>query len=252
MGQAKLIQYATNMNKPKILIPTPIQFNTPRSFSTGQGYIDSLVTAGGVPLMAPVTIDENELRVLYVLADGILLAGGGDVDPAEFGEAAHEKTGFVDRNRDRAEFLLTRWAVADDKPIFGICRGIQVMNVALGGSLVQDIPSQWESALKHNGHYENATRDEVLHHVAVEAGSRIEKLVENRDVGVNSFHHQAVRRVADGFTITSKAPDGIIEGMEMPDKRFVVCVQWHPEEMSAVRSDMLNLFVEFVEASAVA
>jgi putative glutamine amidotransferase len=127
-----------------------------------------------------------------------------------------------------------------------------VMNVALGGSLVQDIPSQWESALKHNGHYENATRDEVLHHVAVEAGSRIEKLVENRDVGVNSFHHQAVRRVADGFTITSKAPDGIIEGMEMPDKRFVVCVQWHPEEMSAVRSDMLNLFVEFVEASAVA
>ena len=248
----ELIQYPTRMNKPRILIPTPIQFNTARSFSTGQGYINSLVTAGGIPLMAPVTIDENALRGLYEFADGVLLSGGGDVDPAVYGETTHEKTGYVDLDRDRVEFLLTRWAVADDKPIFGICRGIQAMNVAMGGSLVQDIPSEWESTLKHNGRYENATRDEVLHHVAVETGSRIEKMVQNHDVGVNSFHHQAVKRVAEGFTITSRAPDGIIEGMEMPDKRFVVGVQWHPEEMSAVRADMLNLFVEFVDACAVA
>lgn len=238
------------MNKPKILIPTPIQFNTSRSYSTGQGYIKSLVRAGSVPLMVPVAIDDRELRALYELSDGVLLSGGGDVDPAAYGEDQLEPTHYIDTDRDRHEFLLTRWAVADDKPIFGICRGIQAMNVALGGSLVQDIPTQTQSTLKHNGAYEKAARDEVLHHVKVDAGSRIEKIVEQVDVGVNSFHHQAVKRAAAGFVITSKAPDGIIEGMEMPDKRFAVCVQWHPEEMSAVRSDMLNLFVKFVEAAA--
>ncbi len=202
--------------------------------------------------MAPVTIDEHELRSLFNMADGVLLSGGGDVDPGAYGETAHEKTDYIDKSRDLTEFLLTRWAVAEDKPIFGICRGIQAMNVALGGSLVQDIPSQWDAPVKHNGRYENATRDEVLHHVSVEGGSRIEKIVENRHVGVNSFHHQAVKRLADGFVITSRAPDGIVEGMEMPDKRFVVSVQWHPEEMTTVRADMLNLFVKFVAASVVA
>ncbi|HEY3291921.1 MAG TPA: gamma-glutamyl-gamma-aminobutyrate hydrolase family protein [Anaerolineae bacterium] len=238
------------MNKPKILIPTPIQFNTQRSYSTGQGYIKSLVTAGSVPLMVPVSIDDRELRELYELSDGILLSGGGDIAPSTYGEEQHEQTHYIDPDRDRHEFLLTRWAVADDKPIFGICRGIQAMNVALGGTLLQDIPTQTASTLKHNGAYEKAARDEVLHHVTVESGSRIEQIMAHVDVGVNSFHHQAVKRAADGFVVTSKATDGIIEGMEMPDKRFAVGVQWHPEEMSAVRPDMLNLFVRFVDAAA--
>ena len=236
------------MTKPIILIPTPVQGEQRRSFSMGKGYIESLIAAGAVPLMVPVTVDDRELRALYESVHGVMLAGGGDVDPAEYGEEQHEKTSNIDRDRDHAEFLVSRWAVADDKPIFGICRGIQALNVALGGTLVQDIPSQWSTALRHNGHYENVSRDEVLHDVRVEPGSRIEAIMVNRAVGVNSFHHQAVKRPADGFVVTSRATDGIIEGMEMPDKRFVVSVQWHPEEMSRVCIDMLNLFVKFVAA----
>jgi putative glutamine amidotransferase len=239
------------MNKPLILIPTPVQDEQRRSFSMGRGYIASLIAAGGVPVMAPVTLEERELRVLYESSAGVMLAGGGDVDPAEYGEARHEKTWGVDTDRDRTEFSLSRWVVADNKPLLGICRGIQSLNVALGGSLVQDIPSQLETQVQHNGHYEKAARHEVLHTVRVEPGSQAEKILANQEVGVNSFHHQAVKRLADGFVITSRALDGVIEGIEMPGKRYVVGVQWHPEEMSAVRADMLNLFVSFITAATV-
>ena len=208
----------------------------------------SLIDAGAAPLLAPVTLDERSLRGLYELAGGVMLAGGADVDPALFGEARHEKTAGIDPDRDRAECLLARWAVAEDKPLFGICRGIQSLNVALGGSLIQDIPSQWPTPLQHNGHYDGSARDQVLHTVRVEPGSRVESMLAARDAGVNSFHHQAVKRVAEGFVVTSRAEDGIIESIEMPDRRFVVGVQWHPEEMSEGRPDMLNLFVTFVNA----
>jgi putative glutamine amidotransferase len=185
------------MSRPWILIPTSVQDEQRRSFSMGKSYIASLIAGGGVPVMAPVTLDERDLRELYKSADAVMLAGGGDVDPAWYGEAPHEKTGHSDPDRDRTEFALSRWAVTDDKPLLGICRGIQSLNVALGGSLVQDIPSQWPTSLRHNGHYEQAARDEVLHTVCVEPGSRIDAILgaaEGREVGVNSFHHQAVKR----------------------------------------------------------
>ncbi len=247
---ALLIQYHPSMTRPVILIPTPVQGGERRSYSMGKGYIESVIAAGGVPLMVPVTIEERELRALYDTASGVLLAGGGDVDPAEYGEAPHGDTAHVDRDRDRAEIILSRWAVADDRPLFGICRGIQALNVALGGTLVQDIPTQWTSSLRHNGHYDGASRDEVLHEVLNESGSRIEAIMENRKTGVNSFHHHAVKRPADGFVVTSRATDRIIEGIEMPGRRFMVGVQWHPEEMSRGRADMLNLFVKFVNVCA--
>ena len=234
--------------RPLILIPTPVQDEKRRAFSMGKNYVRSLIDAGGAPVLAPVTLDERDLRGLYESAGGVMLAGGADVDPAFFGEARHEKTGGVDLDRDRAEFLLTRWAVADDKPLFGICRGIQAMNVALGGSLIQDIPSQWPTTLQHNGHYESAARDQVMHAVRVEPGSQVETMLAARESGVNSFHHQAVNRAADGFIITSRATDGVIESIEMSGKRFIVGVQWHPEEMSAGRTDMMNLFAVFVNA----
>lgn len=238
------------MNKPFIFIPTPVQDEQQRSFCMGRRYVESLIVAGGAPVMAPVTLDERELRALYEQCDGVLLAGGGDVDPAEFREPTHEKTGRIDRERDHAEFAVSRWALADDKPLFGICRGIQALNVAQGGTLVQDIPSQWQSNLRHNGHYEGANRDEVLHTVHVEPQTRVWQMLGRSDVGVNSFHHQAVKQVAEGFVVTARSPDGIIEAIEDPAKRFAVAVQWHPEEMSATRQDMLDLFIVFVRAAA--
>ncbi|MCL5998719.1 MAG: gamma-glutamyl-gamma-aminobutyrate hydrolase family protein [Chloroflexi bacterium] len=237
------------MNKPLILIPTPVQDEQRRSFSMGKGYIASLIAAGGVPLMVPVTLPERDVRVLYETADAVMLAGGGDIDPVEYGEEKHEKTSNIDADRDRAEFIVSRWAVADDKPLLGICRGIQSLNVAFGGSLVQDIPSQWQTTLRHNGHYEHARRDEVLHTVAVEPGSCIAAILGSVEVGVNSFHHQAVGQMAPGFIVTANSPDGLIEAIEWPGKRFVVGVQWHPEEMSFTRQDMLDLFRAFVNAT---
>jgi putative glutamine amidotransferase len=238
------------MNKPTILIPTALQTDATNHYNMGRNYIRSIVDTGGVPVMVPVALAERDLRQMYDMADGVLLAGGPDVAPSAFGEEPHEKTAGVEIERDVAEYLLARWAVADDKPLFGICRGIQSLNVALGGSLVQDIPTQWQSDLTHNGHYEKAARDQVLHIVDIDAGSRVEAILAGTCVGVNSFHHQAVKRVADGFMVTSRAPDGIIESIEMPDLRFMVGVQWHPEEMSQSRPDMLNLFVSFVSACA--
>jgi putative glutamine amidotransferase len=236
------------MSKPLILIPTPVQDEKRRSFSMGRNYIASVIAAGGVPLMVPVSLDERELRGLYESCAAVMLAGGGDVDPSAYGEAAHEKTGHIDLARDQAEFALSRWAVADDKPLLGICRGIQSLNVALGGSLLQDIPSQWHSTLQHYGNYDTA-RDQVLHTVRVESGSQAETILKQDEVGVNSFHHQAVKRLAGGFVVTSRATDGIIEAIEMPGKRFMVAVQWHPEEMSAGRADMLELFAALVRAA---
>ncbi len=237
-----------NMTRPLILIPTPIQDEKKRAFSMGRNYVRSLIDAGAVPLLAPVTLNERDLRAMYELAGGVMLAGGADVDPALFGEARHEKTAGIDPDRDRAEFLLARWAVADDKPLFGICRGIQSLNVAFGGSLIQDIPSQWPTTLRHNGHYDGATREQVLHTVRPAPGSRVAQMLAASEAGVNSFHHQAVRQVAQGFVVTSRAGDGIIESIELPDRRFVVGVQWHPEEMSESRADMMRLFVAFVNA----
>jgi len=148
------------------------------------------------------------------------------------------------------EMALARWALQDDKPMFAICRGIQTVNVALGGSLIQDLPSQWGDAISHNGNQLGLERHEVAHTVCIEPGTCLARIVGAGDVGVNSFHHQALKRVAEGLIVTSRAPDGVVESVEFPGKRHYIGVQWHPEEMTADREDMMRLFRSFVEACA--
>jgi len=211
-------------------------------------YQESVRRSGGEARVLEPGKDRPE--DLKTWCHGLMLTGGVDVDPARYGEERHEAVRDIEPARDEFELALAKEALAADIPILAICRGMQVINVACGGTLVQDIPSQWETQVKHNGHYEKAARHEVLHHVQVQRGSQVEKIVASEEVGVNSFHHQAVKRVAAGFIVTSRAPDGIIESIEMPGKRYMVGVQWHPEEMSGVRADMLNLFVSFVAAAA--
>jgi putative glutamine amidotransferase len=240
--------------KPVILVPIPIQDEEKRRFTIGRNYVRSIIEAGGVPVLAPVTVDAESLRSLYDSADGVLLTGGADLDPSVFGEALHPLTKGVDPDREAAETLLARWAVADDRPMLCICRGVQQLNVVLGGSLIQDIPSQHKTDLEHSAGKLSPARDYVAHSICVEPRSQLGRALglgeAGGEVGVNSFHHQALKRVADGLQVTSRAPDGIVESVEMPDRRFVVGVQWHPEEMSAGRADMLNLFVSFVTAAA--
>jgi putative glutamine amidotransferase len=238
------------MTKPKILIPIPIQDSGNRRYTLGKNYVLSVIEAGGVPILLPTSVDSGALRETYLDVDGILLTGGDDVDPAFFDEEKHPTTDGIDIERDEVEMQLTRWAVEDDKPLFGICRGIQVMNVALGGTLIQDIPSQVTTQLTHAGHYEGARRDEVLHNVCCDPNTKLANVVGYGEIGVNSFHHQAVKRVADDLVVTARSSDDIIEAFEMPNKRLILGVQWHPEEMSFGRPDMMRLFKTLVDASA--
>jgi putative glutamine amidotransferase len=216
-------------------------------------YLHAISKARGLPsIVAPGFT--NPLEDAAQLAgeildncDGLLLSGGTDVDPKIFGEVAHTALGRVDGPRDPFEITLAREAVRRDMPVLGICRGIQVLNVALGGTLIQDIPSDVEGSVVHE------TGDDrlvIAHDVVIEPGSRLASLLSTTRLGVNSFHHQAAKRVGEGLTVSAKsAEDGIIEGLEMKDRTFVVAVQWHPENFWRTSAAFDGLFSGFVEAA---
>lgn len=178
--------------------------------------------------------------------DGLMLSGGTDVDPEIFGEVPHTALGRVDGPRDPFEITLAREAVRRDLPVLGICRGLQVLNVALGGTLIQDIPSDVPGAAKHEA---GENRVEIAHEVTIAPGSRLAGLLSAHRVGVNSFHHQAAKRIGEGLTVSATSPDGIVEGLEMPDRTFVVAVQWHPENFWRTSPVFDGLFTGFVEAA---
>lgn len=209
----------------------------------------NVTKAGGLPVLIPVDVDDETLRSIYDCLDGVLLPGGGDIDSANWGEALHESVYGLDPYRDHAEITLARWAVADDRPVFGICRGHQVFNVALGAPLIQDIPSQYTSELTHNNFMPNP-RSMRAHVVAIDPNSRLAAIVgDTNAVPVNSIHHQAVRTAAPGLNVVAVSPDGIIEATEIPDKKFALTVQWHPEDLGD-DDRMFNIFREFVRAAA--
>jgi putative glutamine amidotransferase len=178
--------------------------------------------------------------------DGLMLSGGTDVDPEIFGEVPHTALGRVDGPRDPFEITLAREAVRRDLPVLGICRGLQVLNVAMGGTLIQDIPSDVPGAARHEA---GENRVEIAHDVTIEPASRLAELLGATRVGVNSFHHQAAKRVGEGLTVSATSPDGIIEGLEMRDRTFVVAVQWHPENFWKTSPVFDGLFTGFVEAA---
>jgi len=237
------------MASPRVLIPIPVQDSEQRRFSLGKNYVNNLVAVGGMPVLLPTTASAlDDWQALYASVDGVMLTGGGDVDPSLFGEVAHPATYGVDRQRDEMEMALARWALRDDKPLFAICRGIQVMNVALGGSLIQDLPTQWANALPHSGSQHGLPRHEAAHSVTIEPGTRLAQILGTHQAQVNSFHHQAINRLAEGLRVVARADDGVIEAVESPNKRYYLGVQWHPEDMASERADMMRLFSAFVAA----
>ena len=182
---------------------------------------------------------------IYQRLDGLLLAGGGDIAPRNFGEVRKAKLSSVDPPRDRAELWLTRRAVCDDLPLLAVCRGLQVLNVALGGTLYQHIPQDLPDALQHNFRFERA-RNYLGHEVLVSAGTGLADVLGVERLGVNSFHHQAAKDIAGDLRIAACAPDGVVEGLEAPKKTFVVGVQWHPEDLIEDDPRMRRLFEVFV------
>lgn len=210
--------------------------------------VQAIADVGGLPVLIPTSLDDDQLRALYRRVDGILLPGGGDINPRAYGEAAHPKTGNIDDGRDWTEIRLARWAVDDDLPIFGICRGHQLMNVALGGTLVQDIPSGLQTPLTHDIP-NDLPRDTRLHTVEIDPTSRLAAILGAARVEVNSLHHQAVERHAPNVCVTAYAPDGVVEALELPDRKFALSVQWHPEDLYQDDPQMRRLFSAFVAAA---
>jgi putative glutamine amidotransferase len=218
-------------------------------FQFSGNYPAALAASGALPVIIPLGLPEEILRDLFERLDGLLLAGGVDVAPHEYGEAPHPKLGRVDATRDATELTVARWALAAALPILGICRGIQSLNVAAGGSLYQDLAAQFPNAVRHTFTPSESPWEQPTHHVDVTAGSRLASIFGVEHLAVNSFHHQAVKQPAPGFIPTARAEDGVVEGIEDPGRRFVVGVQWHPEGM--FRSDPLarRLFAAFVDAT---
>lgn len=217
------------------------------TFALSQAYVKAVSFAGGAPLMIPLTSGEELLRSVYEGLDGILLSGGGDISPHLYGEEAHQSVWGVDEDRDAVELALARWALAESKPLLAICRGIQVMNVAAGGNLYQDILSQVPQAIEHV-YYPGYPRNYIAHPVRLLPGSFLARIIGAGEIGVNSLHHQSARVVAPGLIKVAEAPDGVIEGLEKPDHPFAIGVQWHPEELTD-HTPMRRLFEAFVSAA---
>ena len=223
----------------RVVIAMPRMSTDPEPTVAQSKYMESLARAGAG--MRWVELSDPEQAVQDALTcDGLLLPGGGDMDPKFYGQARIPACGEPNLLRDAAEPLLLRAFLAADKPVLGICRGIQVMNAVLGGDLYQDI-KPFEH-LPHNGHWAK------VHTVTVRRGTRLSRILGQDTVLVNSQHHQAVDRVAPGFTLAALSEDGIVEAIEKPDARFCLGVQWHPEWLSDADPAMQGLFDAFVNA----
>ncbi len=220
-----------------------------RYFQFNGNYPAGLTASGALPVVIPLGLPEDALADLFGRLDGLCLAGGVDVAPAEYNEAPHPALGNVDAPRDRTELTLTRWALEADLPILGICRGIQLLNVAAGGSLHQDIPAQLPGSQTHNFKVAESPWERPTHRVRLAEESQLAGILGTTGLMVNSFHHQAVKQPAPGFTPVAWAEDGVIEGIENPAHRFIVGVQWHPEGMFQADPLARQLFAAFVAAA---
>jgi putative glutamine amidotransferase len=248
--------YESAARRPVVGVPTQtlqaidgVPAELPLSWVMNHRYYTALAGVGAAPIMVPLLRDEDALRGVYDACDGVFIAGGVDVDPSSYHEPRESLCGRTDLERDRVELLFARWARQDGKPLFGLCRGLQIMNVAEGGSLYQDCEEYFEGSIKHD-YFPNAgyARDHIAHTVQVAAGSRLFDAFGEAEVRVNSMHHQGVKAVARGLVATAWAPDGLIEALEGTGEGYAVGVQWHPEMLVDTDAGTRRLFEAFVAA----
>ena len=220
------------MSKPLIGI-TPFQEpveNQPPKQVLSAYYTGAVSRSGGIPVIIPVDLSEDDLTALVNQLDGIILSGGGDIEVHHFGGQPHPKINLIDPRRDEMELALVKWLSHRKKPYLGICRGAQVINVALGGTLYTDIADQIENALPAH-FYPDWPRDHIAHQVTLSPGSRLADISGALSFPVNSLHHQACKKLAADLCVTAHAPDDVIEAFELPDHPFGLGVQWHPENL---------------------
>ncbi|MBL5766963.1 gamma-glutamyl-gamma-aminobutyrate hydrolase family protein [Heyndrickxia sporothermodurans] len=231
--------------KPLIGITANVDFDWKHTL--GNDYLQAVIQAGGIPIILPAGVIGDAAHLAKKL-DGLVLSGGGDIDPTLFGDEPHQKLGSISPGRDHYEIELIQHMLKLDKPILAICRGIQILNIAVEGDMYQDIYSQIDSPVIQ--HTQNAVRYHLSHYVQVEKNSLLAEIAGQVQFKVNSFHHQAVRKVVQPFEVVARSSDGVIEAIESKLHKFVVGVQWHPEPL-AVHGDPISqrIFQRFIQFS---
>ncbi|MCD8144330.1 MAG: gamma-glutamyl-gamma-aminobutyrate hydrolase family protein [Oscillospiraceae bacterium] len=224
----------------------PLWDDKRESFWMLPGYPEGVSEAGGLPVILPLTEEPGELRQLVAVCDGFLFTGGHDVSPWVYGaEQAPETTQCCER-RDRMEAALLELAIETDTPVLGICRGIQIINAALGGTLYQHIPRELPSGVEH---HMKPPYDVVGHQVTLVPNTPLWELLGLETLGVNSFHHQGVKDTAPGLTVMARAEDGLVEALYRPESHFLWAVQWHPEYSHKKDANSRKIFSAFVQAA---
>ena len=216
-------------------------------FTLAEAYASALLQADASHVLIPMGVTEDALSYALSRMDGLLFSGGGDMHPNSYGGQEHPRIDLVDHDRDRVEVLLVKRALEMSLPVFGICRGLQVINVALGGTLYEDLADQYPKALKHD-YFDEQARNYLAHSVRVEPDSRLSQILGIPSLEVNSLHHQGIRRLASSLSASAFAPDGLIEAAELPGYPFGMAVQWHPECLQSY-APMRRLFRAFVDAA---
>ena len=214
-----------------------------------QTYVRTLENLGALPVLIPLQMSEATLHGIFERLDGLLLPGGEDMDPSTYRAERHPQLGATDKERDRTELLLTEWALAEGMPILGVCRGAQVINVACGGTLYQDLHSQRPDFAKHDYFPPNYERFRISHSIQIEADSRLAHALGSVHE-VNSMHHQGIEQLGKGLRAVAVTDDGLVEAVEVPELPFVVGVQWHPEELARTDQHSSSLFYDFVLAAS--
>ena len=213
-------------------------------------YIRAIQAGGGIPILIPHGLDEADLQAVFARIDGVVLPGGGDIHPSVYGgDVDHPRVMGVSPSRDTLELWLAREAVAQEKPVLAICRGHQVFNVAMGGTIFEDLADQMDGAIKHD-YWGDWPRNHLPHEVKIAENSRLAEIIGSPITKVNSLHHQGIRDLGNGLEVTGLSPDGLIEAIEVPGHRFALGVQWHPENLIHDDPAMLRLFQGLVTASS--
>ncbi len=234
------------MRKPIIGLTPQYDYEKNRVW-IGPNYLDAIRAAGGVPILLPLQVEKEELAAAANVCDGYLYTGGPDISPFRFGEETIRQCGAVVPERDKMEEDLFHIAMESDKPILGICRGIQVLNVFLGGTLYQDIQAQFPSDLSLS-HSQQSGNSVLTHSITVKEGTLLHKILSKEYLQVNSFHHQAIRDLAPSLKTAGTAMDSLIEAVYLPARNFFLGVQWHPEHLFRTNAEALNIFKAFVNA----
>lgn len=226
------------------------EYPYPLAHGNNETYIRAVEQVGGAPILIPLVQNDQVLRAIFEQLDGLLFAGGVDIDPAHYGEEPHPQLGHINTEQDRVEFKLFEWARASQLPVFAICRGFQVLNVAYGGTLYQDIASQLPSEHNHQESFERKERDLQVHQLKLLSDSKLLEYLGNPMISINTLHHQAIKALAPDLRAVGWADDGIIEAVESTTEPWVIGVQCHPEELVKGKDGRWSgVFAAFVQAA---